>query len=188
MANVIKIKGKVTTGAPALADLEIREFCINIPDETLYLKKDGATLLSWPTGAGVGDMLKATYDPNAVNGDVFDMASMTESATEKIFTDTERAALTAVVIAAGLNTNKDGITAQQTADITANNAKPDSAAITAEIDAAKAVILGGTPSAVYDTLTEIANELTSDNGAMVTLLADVATKLNGDSTIDGGTI
>jgi len=41
----------------------------------------------------LGDMLKTTYDPTSINGDAFDMANMVESATEKIFSNTERTKL-----------------------------------------------------------------------------------------------
>ena len=39
---------------------------------------------------GGGDMLAATYDPNGVGADVFDMANMVEAADAKIMTATER--------------------------------------------------------------------------------------------------
>ena len=55
------------------------------------------------TGSGMGDMLKATYDPTSIAGDVFAMSNMVESATELILTDTERSKLYA--IDAGADTN-----------------------------------------------------------------------------------
>lgn len=46
------------------------------------------------SGTGyVGDMLKSMYDPSAVNADAFSMGNMSETATEKILTDTERTTL-----------------------------------------------------------------------------------------------
>lgn len=45
----------------------------------------------WTDWVGAWDMLKATYDPNVVNGDAFDMDNMVEWTTTKILTDTERA-------------------------------------------------------------------------------------------------
>ena len=56
-----------------------------------YARKNGAWV---EVTAGAGDMLKSTYDPNAVDDDAFDMANMVESATKKILTDTERTKLT----------------------------------------------------------------------------------------------
>ena len=60
MSNIIKLKGKLTTGAPALTDLAVREMCFVIPDNTLYIKKDatnivmlgGLGLLNSPTFTG----------------------------------------------------------------------------------------------------------------------------------------
>lgn len=69
MANIIKIKRKITTGAPPLASLEIGEGCLVIPDDTLYYKKDANTLIAFrsvsyqitygtaePTGGNDGDI------------------------------------------------------------------------------------------------------------------------------------
>lgn len=42
-------------------------------------------------GAGTGDMLKTTYDPNTVGGDAFDMDNMVEGTLTKILTAVERA-------------------------------------------------------------------------------------------------
>lgn len=53
--------------------------------------------------SGGGDMIKATYDPNTVNGNVFDMANMVEATTEKIFTATERTKLSGIATAATAN-------------------------------------------------------------------------------------
>lgn len=157
MANIIQIKRKTTTGAPTVGSLAVGEGCLVIPDNTLYYKKDAGTLLSWPAGAGAGDMLAATYDPNTVAGDAFDMDSMVEGATTKILTDTERTAIsnnTAKVTydgAAQVATNKtnadaskvvtDHISVTQAVDldtiesnVTTNNAKvsyTDSAAVAA---------------------------------------------------------
>jgi len=90
---------------------------------SLYPKSDGLwyyqnsagveTLLA---GSGVGDMIKATYDPTSVVGDVFAMDNMVEGALTKVLTATERTAITT-------NTAKVGITPAQAADIITNNAK-----------------------------------------------------------------
>ena len=41
----IKIKRKNTTGAPLLAQLEIGELCVVVPDNALYIKKNGREVL-----------------------------------------------------------------------------------------------------------------------------------------------
>ena len=46
---------------------------------------------------GLGDMFAFIYDPTNVNGDAFSMDNMVEGATTKIFTDLERAKLSALV-------------------------------------------------------------------------------------------
>lgn len=165
MANVIQIKRKTTTGAPALGDLAVGEGCLNIPDNTLYYKKDAGTLLSWPAGAGAGDMLAATYDPNTVGGDAFDMDNMVEGTDTKILTATERSAI-------ANNTTKVSY---------------DAAAVTAEIGVAIDALIGGAPGAL-DTLNELAAAMADDAAFSATVTASLATKLDANSVIDGGTI
>ena len=48
------------------------------------------TTTDWAAGSGTGDMIAATYDPQAIWADAFNMNNMTESATKKILTSTER--------------------------------------------------------------------------------------------------
>jgi len=63
MANQILIKGKTTTGAPSLAQLNIREMCFVIPDNAFYIKKDAGTIVGpFVVGGASGDMLKSIYD------------------------------------------------------------------------------------------------------------------------------
>jgi hypothetical protein len=70
MANVIKIKGKLTSGAPALGDLQVRELCFVLPDNQFYIKKDAGTIVGPFAVAGAnGDMLKSVYDTTG-NGKV----------------------------------------------------------------------------------------------------------------------
>lgn len=71
MANTIKIKRKTTTGAPALAQLEIGEGCIVVPDDALYFKKDAATIIGPFTvggsGGGGGSITFTTVEKNLGN-------------------------------------------------------------------------------------------------------------------------
>ncbi len=181
MANVIRIKRKTTTGAPALGALAVGEFCLVIPDDALYVKKDAGTLLEFPevgSLGGGGDMLVSTYDPTGVTGDAFDMDNMVEGATTKILTDTERAAIA---------TNSAKISYTDAAAVAANTLKPDQASITAEIGAAIDALVGGAPGAL-DTLNELAAAMADDANFSATVAADLATKLDANSEIDGGTI
>ena len=103
MANTIQIKRKTTTGAPNISVLSVGELCLVIPDETLYLKKDASTLLSFG-GSGSGDMLISTYDPNGASGDAFNMDNMVEGSTNLILTTAERTAITNAVTQTDINT------------------------------------------------------------------------------------
>lgn len=59
MANTIKIKRKTTTGAPLLANLSDGEFCFVVPDNSLYLRVDAATLLNFSPSVEIS---QAAYD------------------------------------------------------------------------------------------------------------------------------
>ena len=55
MANTIQIKRKTTTGAPSVGSLADGEFCLVVPDNALYLRVNGTTLLGpFPNVAGSG--------------------------------------------------------------------------------------------------------------------------------------
>jgi len=180
MANVIRIKRKTTTGAPSLGALAVGEFCMVIPDDALYIKKDAGTLLEFPevgSLGGGGDMLVSTYDPTGVTGDAFDMDNMVEG-TAKIMTLAERNAIVA-------NTAKISYT--DAAAVALNTAKPTQASITAEIGAAINALVGGAPGAL-DTLNELAAAMGDDASFSATVTASLAAKLDANSEIDGGTI
>ena len=61
------------------------------------------------------------------------------------------------------------------------------AEITTQINAAIDALVGGAPGAL-DTLNELAAALADDAAFSATVTAALATKLDGNSTIDGGTI
>lgn len=147
MANIIKIKRKTTTGAPSLGQLDVGELCLNVPDNTLYIKKDASTILGpLPfTVSGGGDMLKSVYDPNddgkvnsAVNSDQLGGVAAASYATTTYVTN----------------------------------------AINALVNGAQGTL---------DTLNELATALGNDPNFATTITALIGTKLDGNSTIDGGT-
>jgi hypothetical protein len=146
MANTILIKGKTTTGAPTLGQLNVREMCFVIPDNCFYIKKDAGTIIGPFVVGGIdGDMLKSTYDSNN-NGRV----------------DTADNSLQlGGVAAASYATN---------------------ASVTAAINA----LVNSAPGAL-DTLQELAAALGNDANFASTITAALATKLDANSTIDGGT-
>ncbi|AGH32029.1 tail protein [Vibrio phage PWH3a-P1] len=67
---------------------------------------DGSSWQDSGTGAG-GDMLKSVYDPANKAANVFDMANMEESASEKIFTSSERTKLAGIETGAEVNNISD---------------------------------------------------------------------------------
>ena len=146
MSNIIKVKGKLTTGAPALGDLQVREMCIVLPDDAIYYKTDAGTIVGpFTVNTATGDMLKSVYDSNddgkvnsAVNADQL-----------------------GGVAAASYATN---------------------ASVTAAINA----LINSAPGAL-DTLNELATALGNDANFASTISAALATKLDANSTIDGGT-
>lgn len=146
MGNTILIKGKTTTGAPSLAQLNVREMCFVIPDNTFYIKKDAGTIVGpFVVGGFSGDMLKSIYDTNN-NGKV----------------DIADNALQLGGIAAA------------------------SYATTASVTAAINALVNSAPGAL-DTLNELAIALGNDANFASTITAALATKLDANSTIDGGT-
>lgn len=148
MSNIIKIKGKTTTGAPSLGQLEVREMCFVIPDNAFYIKKDAGTIVGPFTvggAVGAGDMLKSVYD--AANNGKVDLAENSERL--------------GGVIAADYATNASVTTA-------INN------------------LVNSSPGTL-DTLKELATALGDDPNFAATLVSALASKLDANSIIDGGT-
>jgi len=58
-------------------------------------------------GSSGGDMLSATYDPQGIEGDAFDMANMTEGADAKVLTAAERASIAALGTASTRESDQD---------------------------------------------------------------------------------
>lgn len=146
MSNIIKIKGKTTTGAPALADLAVRELCFNLVDNTFYIKKDAATIVGPFSVAGAsGDMLKSIYDTtNNGNVDTADNALKLGGvlASEYATTASVTSAINALVNSApgALDTLNELATALGN---DANFASTISAALAAKLDG-NSIIDGGT--------------------------------------------
>jgi hypothetical protein len=71
MANLIKIKGKLSAGAPTLASLVDREMCIVIPDGNLYMRLNATTLVLLGGAGKVGsDSPALTGIPTAPTANV----------------------------------------------------------------------------------------------------------------------
>jgi hypothetical protein len=178
MANVIRIKGKTTSGAPALGDLAVREMCYVIPDEALYIKKDVSTIIE--VGANVGgatqltdlsDVSGATTTNNFVlvaNGSTFVARALTEADISDLGN----------YLAAG-----DIDTLAELNAVVGDATLASQSWVSAQIDA----LVSGAPGTL-DTLNELAAALGDDPNYAATVTASLATKLDANSEIDGGTI
>lgn len=207
MANVIRIKRKTTTGAPALGSLQVGEFCLVIPDNTLYIKKDAGTLLSYDydLGGGGGDMVAATYDPGSVQADAFAMDNMVEGTTTKIMTDTERTKLAGIETGADVTdaTNVDAAGATMNTDTSvagngwvldednfisnSDTQVPTQQSTKVYVDTAINNLVASAPGTL-DTLNELAAALGDDPNFATTVTTSLGTKLDANSTVDGGEI
>lgn len=108
--------GNPDSGTGQNGDFSLRE-----SDGQIFKKVSGSWVdqgfdIRGPAGAGTGDMLAATYDPTAVQGDAFSMDNMVEGADTKILTAAERSAIST-------NTSKISAT---TSNVTAAGALMDS--------------------------------------------------------------
>ena len=166
MANIIKLKRKTTTGAPALGQLEIGEMCFVTADNHLYIKKDAGTIIgpftvgtaaAW--GAITGTLSTQTDLQSALDAKA-PIASPTLTGTPAAPTPTP-----------GDNTTKLATTAF----------------VSDAVATAINNLIGGAPGAL-DTLNELAAALADDASFSATITAALATKLDANSTIDGGTI
>ena len=186
MSNIIKIKGKLTSGAPALGQLEDRELCIVIPDGNLYIKANGQIYFLGGTGKADKDSPTFTGTP-----------SSTTPATND---DSTRIATTAFVkaVIAGLGAGS-GDMLKSTYD-TDNDGKVNAAVNSDQLGGVSAAsyatqsfvntaisnLVASSP-AVLDTLNELATALGNDPNFATTITNSLATKLDANSTVDGGT-
>ena len=136
--SIIRIKRKLTTGAPAVSDLQVGELCIVIPDKNLYIKTDVSTI---------------------------------------VYVGGTKAFLDAV-----LSGNPTAPTPLQTDN---SNSVATTAFAKTYTDNAISALVGSAPTAL-NTLVELATQMQNDEAGVATLTALVGTKLDANSTIDGG--
>lgn len=166
MSNVIQIKRKTTTGAPALGQLAIGELCFVVADNTLYVKKDAGTIIG-PFNAGTAAAWGGITGTLASQIDLQSALDAKAAIVSPAFTGNP----TAPTQTAGDNTTK-----------LANTAFVSGAVATAISN-----LVNAAPGAL-DTLNELATALGNDANFASTITAALATKLDASSTIDGGTI
>lgn len=163
MANTILIKRKTTAGAPTLGSLSVGEFCFVIPDETLYMKKDAGTLVNWTSGAS--GFSETDIDTLSKLNAIISDATLIDTADSRLSDARTPTAHTHTV--------------SEITDYTSD--------VNAKISAAIDALVGGAPGAL-DTLNELAAAMADDAAFSATITAALATKLDANSTIDGGTV
>jgi hypothetical protein len=187
MSNIIRIKGKLTTGAPQLADLVDRELCIVIPDGDLYGRVNNTMVY-------LGGSKKADRDSPTFTGTP---SSTTPGVNDNSTRIATTAFVQAVVAALGAgagdmlksvyDTDNDGkvnaaVNADQLGGVAAANY-----ATQAFVNQAVANLVNTAPGAL-DTLNELAAALGNDANFASTVSGQIASKLDANSTIDGGTL
>jgi hypothetical protein len=166
MANIIKIKRKTTTGAPALGQLEIGELCFVTPDNVLFIKKDAGTIIG-PFSPGTSAAWGAITGTLSTQTDLQAALDAKAPLANPTFTGTPAAP----TVTAGDSTTKLATTAF----------------VSGAVSTAISNLIGGAPGAL-DTLNELAAALADDAAFSSTITALIGTKLDANSTIDGGTI
>lgn len=148
-------------------------------------------------GGGSGDMLKSVYDPTAKNADAFDMGNMVETASEKVLTAAERAAIVANTSKVS-NANHTGEVTGSTALTVHPTAISNKALVTAlsgmtvlvleagvlkKVDAAD--FLGGAqPGLVQTDFKEVTTDVSTNSATFVTLLTSNITTGANDLIIE----
>lgn len=161
MANTILIKRKTTAGAPSLAQLSVGEMCLVIPDETIYWKKDASTIIG-PISVGAAAVW------GAISGTLSNQTDLNSA------------------LSAKAPVNNAGLTGTPTAPTAAGGTNTTQIATTSFVQAAISALVNAAPGAL-DTLNELATALGNDANFAATIASALATKLDANSTIDGGT-
>lgn len=183
MPNRIQIRAKLTTGAPVVGDLLVREMCYVIPDGNLYIKKDAATIVLLG-GVALLNNAALTGVPTAPTA-----ANATNST--QVATTAFVQALVAGLAAGDMlksiyDTNNNGRVDTADNSLQLGGVAAASYATTASVTAQINALINSAPG-VLDTLSELATALGNDPNFAATMTASLATKLDNNSTIDGGT-
>lgn len=166
MSNTIQLKRKTTAGAPALGQLAIGELCFVVPDNSLYIKKDAGTIIGPFTAGSAGVW-------GGIAGTLADQ------------TDLQNALNTKAPLASPALTGNPTAPTQSAGDNTTKLAT--TAFVSSAVATAVSNLVNAAPGAL-DTLNELATALGNDANFAATVTASLATKLDANSAIDGGTI
>lgn len=113
----------------------------SLPDQTgnngKFLTTDGSAA-SWGTPSGSGDMLKATYDPGNVAGNVYSTDNHIDGTTNKVYSATEKTKLAGIETAADVTdaTNVAAAGATMDSELIATSAGAGDAGKPIKLDAA----------------------------------------------------
>lgn len=156
--------GAVTTGDPGTSAsvVNVGTSAAAVLNFTIPRGNAGAT------GAGSGDMLEATYDPQAIGGDAFDVDNHTSGSTNKVFTITEQLKL--ADIEAGATANSTDATLLARSNHTGSQAISTITDLQTTLDAKQplatslttvaGITLGATGTALLDDTTAAAGRTT----------------------------
>lgn len=184
MSNLIRLKGKITTGAPNLSDLAERELCVVIPDGDLYGRMNGSIVY-------LGGSKNAQKDSPAFTGTPTAPTPAGSSNGTQIATTAFVQALIASfgagdMVKSTYDTNNDGkVNAADNADALGGSAASNYA-LKSYVDTAISNLIAAAPGTL-DTLNELAAALGDDANFASTVTTALGTKLDANSTIDGGT-
>lgn len=188
MSNIIKIKGKLTTGAPALGDLDIREVCVVIPDNNLYYKKDASTIVLLG-GDSKANLASPTFTGTPTAPTPGGADNSTKIATTAFVQSLVSALGAGDMLKSVYDADNDGIVDVAEVAYDANSlggTAASSYALKTYVDSAISSLVSSAPGAL-DTLNELAAALGDDPNFAATITSALAGKLDANSTIDGGT-
>lgn len=201
MANLIQLKRKTTAGAPTVGQLAVGEVCLVIPDEVIYWKKDATTLVG-PIGAP-GSVLWSSITGTQSNVNLSGFTNDAGFITLAAITWANLGGSQASINVGGFNNDAGYLvisdiagkadiadpdfTGTPTAPTATGGTNTDQIATTAFVQNAINSLIGGAPGTL-DTLNELAAAIADDENFSATITAQIASKLDANSTIDGGTI
>lgn len=162
MPNTIQLKTKLSAGAPALVDLAVGEVCLNIPEESIYWKKDASTIIG-PIGVGAAAVW------GAIGGTLSNQTDLQNALNAKA------------------DLNAPSLTGIPTAPTAAGGTNTTQLATTAFVQAAIAALVNAAPGALDD-LNELAAAIGDDPNFAATIATQLGQKLDSNSVIDGGTL
>lgn len=183
MANIIKLKGKLTTGAPAIGDLAVREMCFVIPDNTLYIKKDATTIVLL---GGLGLLINSALTGVPTAPTASNATNSTQVATTAFVQALVSGLANGDMLKSVYDTNNNGRVDNADNSLQLGGVAAASYATQTYVTTQISALINSAPG-VLDTLSELATALGNDPNFATTITNSLALKLDANSIIDGGT-